>query len=202
MVLKPLGLLAATLIAAPVAATEATAVARKQALMQQYVAAQEDAVQAMVKEQLGDHPTQYRTRRTCSEQTAKFFGLNTSVDPVDGQRTSTEYLVGKYSGMFEPVDCHDWKAFVFCINGDCQLAFNSGRYGLHPTACSKARIDGQVFRWCGKKPDYIGRQMWSALRDGSEIAVNLTLWPTGWRRFVLKPDDVSVIKARVARGSY
>ena len=142
MVLKPLGLLAATLIAAPVAATEATAVARKQALMQQYVAASRRRCSGDgQRTDSANTPHQYRTRRTCSEQTAKFFGLNTSVDPVDGQRTSTEYLVGKYSGMFEPVDCHDWKAFVFCINGDCQLAFNSGRYGLHPTACSKARID-------------------------------------------------------------
>lgn len=101
---------------------------------------------------------------------------------VEGKRVATVTVMNRPS----PEKVTDWEPFVeptsemrmncgesqvdlVCAGGDCWVAMDSGRYGYHPGERSTVIIDGRKFSWVGDMPIQTGRQMWSALREGSVV---------------------------------
>jgi len=104
----------------------------------------------------------------------------------DVMTTTSGYMTtakegGIYSQIDAPyytTDCIESSVNLFCMKGSCIVSMDSGKYGYHPGERNTVLIDGQRFSWIGDMPNAIGRQMWSALRDGSVVKSSLSLWPS------------------------
>lgn len=67
-------------------------------------------------------------------------------------------------------------ARLWCNAGSCQVFPSGGEYGFAPGELSRASIDGRKWSWTGDHPDWIGYQMWKALKNGSRFAYQLSWW--------------------------
>lgn len=92
--------------------------------------------------------------------------------PVEGERSVT-FFVRKKTDQ----GCGDSQLRLLCIAGSCQAYPSTGEYGFYPGETSAVAIDGKKWKWVGDHPDWIGHQMWKAVRDGSRFAYELSHWP-------------------------
>jgi LysM repeat protein len=101
------------------------------------------------------------------------------------------YQVSANSGHKE---CLDSQVRLFCFNGSCGVNFNSGQHGYHPLKCSTVRISLQIWRWCGDQPVQVARDMWKHLKDGVEVATNLSRWPNDYTNSREYPQEINRAK--------
>lgn len=91
-------------------------------------------------------------------------------------------------------DCAQSQVKLFCTGGSCFVLFNSKEYGYHPSYRSTVIVDGKKYSWVGDQPDWIGRELWGLLREGSVVKSSLALWPSGRTNFRDKLNGVAELK--------
>lgn len=98
-------------------------------------------------------------------------------------------------------DCAQSQVKLFCGGGSCYVLFNSKEYGYHPSRRSTVIVDGKKYSWIGDQPDWIGREIWGMLREGSVVKSSLALWPSGRTNFRDTLNGVSELKNIVYKES-
>ena len=73
--------------------------------------------------------------------------------------------------------CEESSVLLLCESGDCGVVLPEGEYGYFPTMTNKASIDGRIWIWKGELPWWISKQMWSALKNRSQVSWELVHWP-------------------------
>lgn len=105
------------------------------------------------------------------------------------------YTVPRVQGSYGVGEkCVDSAVRLFCLSGSCGVFFDSGQYGYHPLRCSTVRISRKAWGWCGDQPVKVASEMWGHLRDGVEVATNLSLWPKDYTNLSERPMNINKSK--------
>lgn len=105
--------------------------------------------------------------------------------PVSGKRSVIVFLKTRDT-------CGESQLRLFCLGGACQAFPSSGDYGYHPTGLNKVAINKKRWSWRGEHPDWIGHEMWKAVKDGAKFSYELSHWvdsyPSGSEKVYIPSD--------------